>query len=167
MSDQEKDSDKDNIPMLSKNVELKRFTMRSASMSIPSDETFSNPSFISHTGPLQMQKPPQFVPMSGPLRSFKRKDNLPPSYPHGNQSNDIPSTSVTVMAEELGRSDRYHDHVKQNDHLLKSGPLGLCNDPDCTECPAAYKKSKRSSFYRSYASLDSKVPHLFTDLFIS
>ncbi|KAJ1698706.1 hypothetical protein LUZ63_007218 [Rhynchospora breviuscula] len=161
MSDQDKDNEKDNIPMLSKNVELKRFKTRSSSMSIPSDERFaSDPSFVSHTGPLQMKKPPQFVTMSGPLRSFKRKENLPASFPEGNQPNNIPSTSVTVMAEELGRSDWQHDHVKRNDHLLRSGPLGLCNNPDCTECPAAYKKSKKSSSYRGYASLDSKFHNI-------
>lgn len=167
MSDQDKDSEKDSIPMLSKNVELKRLTVRSASMSIPSDETFmANPSFVSHTGPLQMQKPPQFVTMSGPLKNFKRSENLPPPFPQGNHTTNIPSTSVTVMAEELGSSDWYNDHVKKNDHLLKSGPLGLCNNPDCTECPAAYKKSKRSNFYRGYASFDNKVPHLFIYLFL-
>lgn len=62
------------------------------------------------------------------------------------------------MAEELGRSDWYHDHVNKKDHLLKSGPLGLCNNPYCTECPAAYKKLKKINFDRGYASLDSKVP---------
>ncbi|KAJ3695955.1 hypothetical protein LUZ60_001332 [Juncus effusus] len=167
MADQEKE--KDNIPMLSKSNELKRFPLRSSSMSIPSpqkhdDYSESSPRFISHTGPLQLQRPPhpQFIPMSGPLRSFKKTENFPPPIPpFSNQTNKIPQ--VNVMPEEVGRDDwRFHENLRKNEHLLKSGPLGLCNNPDCTDCPSAYKKSKRG-FYRG-STIDSKLHYLYGDM---
>lgn len=123
MSDQNKESDKDSI-----SIELKQFSMRSASISRQSDEILQ----------AQMQTPPQFVPM--------RKESLPTPFPQENHRNNIPSTTVTVMSEEL---DSFHDHVK-------------CDHPDCTECLAANEKSKKSRLYRSY----TKVPLLCIYLFI-
>ncbi|XP_078165406.1 putative cyclic nucleotide-gated ion channel 20, chloroplastic isoform X2 [Carex rostrata] len=100
--------------MLSKNIELKQFTMRSASMSRQSDETF----------------------MPSSSESFKRRKSLPTPFPQGNHTINIPS------------SDSFHDHVKKNDHLLKSGLLPVCDQPDFTECLDA---SRKRTLSRSYA----------------
>ncbi|KAL4578826.1 hypothetical protein LXL04_014957 [Taraxacum kok-saghyz] len=35
------------------------------------------------------------------------------------------------------RTTGHYNH--QNEHLMKSGPLGMCDDPYCTTCPTAYK----------------------------
>ncbi|KAF3339397.1 putative cyclic nucleotide-gated ion channel 20 [Carex littledalei] len=136
MSDQNNEGEKDTIPMLSKNIELKRFTMRSASMPIQSDKTFlMNPSVVPHTGPLQTQTPP--------LESFKRKENLPTPFPHVNHTNNISSTSV-----------------KKKVHSLKWGLFKRCDILDCPECLAAYKKSRKINFYRYYAHLDRKLHNI-------
>ncbi|XP_073010183.1 probable cyclic nucleotide-gated ion channel 20, chloroplastic isoform X1 [Typha latifolia] len=146
------DREKDHVPMLLKNVELQRFTMRSASMSIPVNESYDNgDTFISHTGPLR--GPTQFSHMSGPLNSNQRTEKFPRSS-QAKQSN----RSHAVMPEEIGRNDlSYNDHIAKNEHLLKSGPLGLCNNPDCTDCPAAYKT--KISHYR-VSSLDNKLHNI-------
>ncbi|XP_078165420.1 putative cyclic nucleotide-gated ion channel 20, chloroplastic isoform X1 [Carex rostrata] len=100
--------------MLSKNIELKRFTMRSASMSRQSDETF----------------------MLSSSESFKRRKSQPTPFPQENHTINIPS------------SDSFHDHVKKNDHLLKSSLLPVCDQPDFTECLDA---SRKRTLSRSYA----------------
>ena len=47
--------------------------------------------------------------------------------------------------------------AKRNEHLLRSGQLGTCNDPNCTTCPtnchlraASWKYSKTSALFDSH-----------------
>ncbi|OAY68590.1 putative cyclic nucleotide-gated ion channel 19 [Ananas comosus] len=150
------DRDKDHVPILPRKVELQKFTARSASMSIPVSETYENEdTFVSHTGPLRLQRPTQFEHMSGPLYSNQRAEK--PTWTKLGKQNSI---AHAIMPEEIRRNDwSYHNDIGRNEHLLKSGPLGLCNNPDCTDCPAAYKKTKRH-YYGSPASLDSKLHNL-------
>ncbi|OAY78390.1 putative cyclic nucleotide-gated ion channel 20, chloroplastic, partial [Ananas comosus] len=125
-------------------------------MSIPVSETYENEdTFVSHTGPLRLQRPTQFEHMSGPLYSNQRAEK--PTWTKLGKQNSI---AHAIMPEEIRRNDwSYHNDIGRNEHLLKSGPLGLCNNPDCTDCPAAYKKTKRH-YYGSPASLDSKLHNL-------
>lgn len=129
-------------------------------MSIPVSETYENEdTFVSHTGPLRLQRPTQFEHMSGPLYSNQRAEK--PTWTKLGKQNSI---AHAIMPEEIRRNDwSYHNDIGRNEHLLKSGPLGLCNNPDCTDCPAAYKKTKRH-YYGSPASLDSKVLFPLTDV---
>ncbi|XP_058755122.1 probable cyclic nucleotide-gated ion channel 20, chloroplastic isoform X1 [Vicia villosa] len=44
------------------------------------------------------------------------------------------------------RKDGYrwdNDYGRKNEHLLMSGPLGMCNDPYCTTCPTYIKVSQQ------------------------
>ncbi|XP_042407608.1 probable cyclic nucleotide-gated ion channel 20, chloroplastic isoform X1 [Zingiber officinale] len=50
---------------------------------------------------------------------------------------------------------RYGTDVKRSEHLMMSGPLGSCNDPDCTECPSAYKTKR--GLQRGSMSMDKKL----------
>jgi len=37
---------------------------------------------------------------------------------------------------------RNNNHDGENEHLEKSGPLGMCDDPYCTTCPTYFKASQ-------------------------
>lgn len=138
------DREDDHAPMLSGNIELPRFTARSASMSMPASFAIED-TFISHTGPLRIQRAPENSTVSGPLNRNRR-----------NGVTRMQSRLNAVTPEVFGVDDSsYGRDVMRNEHLLMSGPLGLCNNPDCTECPAAYKT--KQAFPRSSISQDKKV----------
>ncbi|XP_048443675.1 probable cyclic nucleotide-gated ion channel 20, chloroplastic [Pyrus x bretschneideri] len=161
--------DKDEVPMLSDthpqysddNVQLKldKFMSRtrSASVSIPMSSVDSSyegkPRLVGHTGPLRSQSKTLFVPMSGPLNANRRPDSIfrPVQAPTAGQEavepagEKFPSTNATT--ENEWEDENY---VGKNEHLLRSGQLGLCNDPYCTTCPtfnlkAAQEKHRRAS----------------------
>ncbi|XP_074587660.1 putative cyclic nucleotide-gated ion channel 20, chloroplastic [Curcuma longa] len=138
------DREDDHAPMLSGNIELPRFTARSASMSMPASFAIED-TFISHTGPLRIQRAPENSTVSGPLNRNRR-----------NGVTRMQSRLNAVTPEVFGVDDSsYGRDVMRNEHLLMSGPLGLCNNPDCTECPAAYKT--KQAFPRSSISQDKKL----------
>lgn len=47
-------------------------------------------------------------------------------------------------------------HDRENEHLGKSGLLGMCDDPYCTTCPTYFKASKQRS-PKALNEFDSKV----------
>lgn len=150
--------EKDEIPMLSdshprsldENVDshFRRSVpwTRSASLSIdmPSmDSHERETNLVGHTGPLISHRTP-FVPMSGPLSSNHRADNVifRPS-PNGKQQKEAAPTprmeKFPSMTNGMNQNDWTNDNFsKKNDHLLRSGQLGMCNDPYCTTCPSYY-----------------------------
>lgn len=145
----------DKVPMLSdKDVISKKYTARSASMSIPMNSFYeSDDAFISHTGPLRSERSSRFAPTSGPLYSNQRYEGGGPQL--GKQH----SKPFVVMPEEMDHNGwGESDHGGRNGHLLMSGPLGLCNNPDCTTCPAAYKT--KQSTYKSSLHIDSKLRNI-------
>ncbi|XP_010487666.1 PREDICTED: putative cyclic nucleotide-gated ion channel 19 [Camelina sativa] len=105
-------------------------TNRSLSLSNPtfSTEGFDNSSVVlGYTGPLRTQRiRPRLVQMSGPLYSTRRTEPLSPPSPQQ------PPHSINVPPED--------DFVYQNANLLRSGQLGMCNDPYCTTCPSYYNR---------------------------
>lgn len=152
---------KDELPMLLDahsqlsddciDVELQRFntrsttrsTIRSASMSMPMNAMGSSDNenyLISHTGPLRSERTTPFIPRSGPLYSNRKPDNL------FRTINGLPGGKTPAnMAEEfssikgIDKKDWPDDNfADKNVHLLRSGPLGICNDPYCTSCPTNY-----------------------------
>ncbi|XP_077230567.1 putative cyclic nucleotide-gated ion channel 20, chloroplastic [Tasmannia lanceolata] len=186
---------RDEVPMLSDSqsqlsdegmdVELQRFPTRSTTRSFsmnPMGAYESETSLVSHTGPLRSERKIPFIPMSGPLFKTPKSEN------HFRPMPGLLGTKKSsVTAEEfssgngIGQKDWPDDNfVGKNEHLLKSGPLGRCNDPYCTTCPTYYnfkpgqqKKSKdsfetkfHSAFYgdakgwvrRSFSFLDSYIP---------
>ncbi|KAG5021444.1 hypothetical protein JHK85_017786 [Glycine max] len=60
-----------------------------------------------------------------------------------------------------------NDYNRKNEHLMRSGQLGMCNDPYCTTCPTYFKASqprtRRTSaifdpkFRLAYVSPESRV----------
>ncbi|XP_020273946.1 probable cyclic nucleotide-gated ion channel 20, chloroplastic [Asparagus officinalis] len=148
-------ADSDKIPMLSDNyVKSKKYTARSASMSSPVSSSYeSDDAFISHTGPLRGERSSRFIPMSGPLFIDQKPEGAGPHL--GKQR----SKPFVIVPEEMGESGwKDSGSVGKHEHLLKSGPLGLCNNPDCTTCPATYK-TKRST-YKGSLHLDAKLRNI-------
>lgn len=129
-------------------VELQSFPMgRSMSISLPMRE-----------GLRSHENERRDVPFSGPLRNDERRRALiPMSGPL--QSNRLVNIARVSVSGPL-RTDReveerlVNSHVSvsggggdpgvnnnnggKHEHLLKSGPLGRCNDPFCTTCPSYY-----------------------------
>ncbi|KAJ6832844.1 putative cyclic nucleotide-gated ion channel 20, chloroplastic [Iris pallida] len=140
------DHNEENLPVLSSSVELRRFTSRCASLSTPFNPSYENEdTFVSHTGPLTTQRTAGFSQMSGPLYANRKYETVLPRMKHGRQHKNA------IMPEEEGDGGKH-------DHLWKSGTLGLCNNPDCTTCPSAYKTKIRYS--KGSVSLDSKFHNI-------
>jgi len=133
-------------------VELQSFPMgRSMSISLPTRE-----------GLRRHDNESRDIPFSGPLRNDERRRALiPMSSPL--QSNRLVNIARVSMSGPL-RTDREveervvnslvsvsggggehgmnNNYGGRHEHLLKSGPLGRCNDPFCTTCPSYYDFKK-------------------------
>ncbi|KAG2661908.1 probable cyclic nucleotide-gated ion channel 20, chloroplastic [Panicum virgatum] len=145
------DQERDDVPMLLRNVELPRFPLRSTSMCIPvRDDENEEDTFVPHTGPLFIQPPTQTT--SGiPFTSRDTPDRLP----RPSQGKPV-SKPHAVMPEETGGNRwSYNGQVPKNEHLLMSGPLGQCDNPDCVNCPPACKNKRH--FHRGSNALDNKL----------
>ncbi|KAE8125918.1 hypothetical protein FH972_020679 [Carpinus fangiana] len=168
--------EKDDIPMLSdtngqsmdehvdSQFQKLAYRTRSASISIPmnSMESYESEAIhVGHTGPLRSERRTPFIQMSGPLYVSRKPENL--FWP--NQAITGCKT-VEPLAENFPSSkgkdqdDLSHDiYTNKNEHLLRSGQLGMCNDPYCTTCPINYHNFKAAQQKNSKASsvFDPKV----------
>ncbi|PKA49601.1 putative cyclic nucleotide-gated ion channel 20, chloroplastic [Apostasia shenzhenica] len=136
-------------------VELRRLSARSISMSTPFNASYeSEAAFMSHTGPLRSQRPAEFSPMSGPLCRNPTPGNAC-FHKVGRQNNK----SHAIMPEEMERKYWFGSRgVQRNEHLWKSGPLGVCNNPDCIDCPVAYKTNR--VHYKSSGLFETKLHNI-------
>ncbi|XP_073131684.1 probable cyclic nucleotide-gated ion channel 20, chloroplastic [Henckelia pumila] len=66
-------------------------------------------------------------------------------------------SSIDGMANIHWSSDEYGG---KNEHLLKSGQLGMCNDPYCTTCPTYYNAKGRQKHSRTSEIFDPKFHHM-------
>ncbi|MCD7470002.1 putative cyclic nucleotide-gated ion channel 20, chloroplastic [Datura stramonium] len=161
--------EKDEVPMLSPSYpqsdendgfQNRRFTYRtrSASLSMPmsSMDSFENDSsLVGYTGPLRTERRTSLVQMSGPLYIGRETENsfrpAPAAVVHKPTTEKYPSIS---SAERNGW--RNNDYTGKNEHLLKSGQLGMCSDPYCTTCPTYYHLTARQKNSRSSDIFDHK-----------
>ena len=109
---------------------------------------------LGYTGPLRTQRrPPLSVQMSGPLYSTRRPDqSFFPASPVQPPDSSLSSSTVDVPSEE-------DEVVLKNANLLKSGQLGMCNDPYCTTCPSYYNR-QAAQFHTNRVVSDSRVRFL-------
>ncbi|XP_010549021.1 PREDICTED: probable cyclic nucleotide-gated ion channel 20, chloroplastic [Tarenaya hassleriana] len=140
------DKGKDEIPMLSAEAD-RAFTwrQRSASLSNPPVAVEANVR-LGFTGPLRTQRRTTIIQMSqsGPLSSDPQPQ---------------PSPSLTHLNHSSSSVSSY-----KNSHLLRSGQLGLCNDPYCTVCPSYYtRKPPHLQSSRVSALFDSTFHHALYD----
>ncbi|CAH9052997.1 unnamed protein product [Cuscuta europaea] len=110
------------------------------SLSIPANSTQSYDTENSHigfTGPMMNERHTSYIQMSGPLYfGHPPKSSLRPSQV-ALGPNIIGTTEETYpsFARREPNSWEDYDYERKNEHLLKSGPLGVCNDQYCTTCP--------------------------------
>ncbi|CAN6245922.1 unnamed protein product [Urochloa humidicola] len=148
------DHERDDVPMLLRNIELPRFP-RSTSMCIPvRDDEYEEDTFVPHTGPLFIQPPTQTTP-GIPFTSRDTPDRLP----RPSQGKPVSKPHAVMPEETEGNRWYYSGQVPKNEHLLMSGPLGQCDNPDCVNCPPACKNKRH--FHRSSNALDNKFHNIF------
>ncbi|XP_047082624.1 probable cyclic nucleotide-gated ion channel 20, chloroplastic [Lolium rigidum] len=147
------DQERDDIPMLLRNVELPKFP-RSTSMCMPMrDEDYEEDTYVPHTGPLSSQPPAQTA--SGNPFVGRRTPDRPPRHP---QVKPV-SKPQAVMPEEAGGNRWSHGgDGPKNEHLMMSGPLGQCDNPDCVNCPPACKNKRY--FQRAPHHFDNKLHNI-------
>lgn len=168
-------SEKDELPMLSGthlqssgeyvDSRLQTFASRarSASMSIPANSVEyygTEANLVGHTGPLRTQRRTPFVQMSGPLFVNPRPEN----FMHPSQGLlGLPTKeskverfpSINGMDQNEWPDDNY---ARKNEHLWRSGQLGMCNDPYCTTCPTYYNyKGAQPKISKGSSLFDTKV----------
>uniref|UniRef100_F6HVV4 Uncharacterized protein n=1 Tax=Vitis vinifera TaxID=29760 RepID=F6HVV4_VITVI len=118
---------------------------RSASISIPMNSMESyqtESSLVSHTGPLRNEKKTPFIPMSGPL--LKSEGLFPPTPGVRGHRKAEPRAENFPSFNGMEWNNRPHNnYAGKNEHLLRSGQLGVCNDPYCTICPTHFIDSRQ------------------------
>lgn len=137
-------------PYKSRDVEQPEFTVRSRSASM---------SRTQYTGNLlaSERRTPAFVHMSGPLYTNQKPDSI--SLPIKGLT--APPTSDLALEypsfKNTDEKDSPNDNFSgTNEHLMKSGPLGMCNDPYCTTCPT-YNKAAVAKLGISKPQSDLRV----------
>ncbi|XP_058108469.1 probable cyclic nucleotide-gated ion channel 20, chloroplastic isoform X3 [Magnolia sinica] len=169
------DSD-DEVPILldtcsqlsndSMEVPLKRFntkrTTRSVSCGSMAARNSMGPygsenSTLSYTSPLNGKKQALSMPMNGALSSHTKSGNFsqPMSGTLGGKT-----TAVKEFVIETGQTDigwKSNSFVGKNEHLLKSGQLGRCNDPLCTTCPTNYDFKAAHKKYNKASASETKL----------
>ncbi|KAI4351108.1 hypothetical protein L6164_005493 [Bauhinia variegata] len=108
---------------------------------------------LGHTGPLRSERKTLFVQMSGPLyvnhrtgNPFQQNTGVTVNIAAGSKSEQFCSFSGN------NENDLQSNYAGRNEHLVRSGHLGMCNDPYCTICPTCFKdtqqrNSKASSIF--------------------
>ncbi|KAJ8433294.1 hypothetical protein Cgig2_012862 [Carnegiea gigantea] len=161
------DDERDEIPMLSdshpqlfdelEDSALDKFSWtRSVS---DSGASFQENGNVGHTGPLRSERRMALVQMSGPLyiKSKPEKPYDPNPDVRGQQGN-VQLTDTYSTYDGVAKHGGVHNVLaEKNERLLKSGPLGMCNDPYCTTCPSYYHyKAPQGRFRRTSDIFDTK-----------
>ncbi|CAM8995848.1 unnamed protein product [Rhodiola kirilowii] len=149
-------SEKDDVPMLSgtypslfnerEGSQFRAFgyQARSASMSMASYSMDSHSyergnSLVGHTGPLRPDGRASRLQMSGPLFVNRISDRRVQPTENETVLNMVGPGDDKFMSGRNYKDWEDDNYAKNNEHLYKSGQLGLCNDPYCTSCPTYYK----------------------------
>ncbi|KAL0743409.1 hypothetical protein Bca4012_084922 [Brassica carinata] len=139
------------VPEARSRAQTRALHSRNRSVSF-SHSTYSTNRVDNSSGPLRTQRAPSpSVQMSGPLYSTRRPDQsyFLPSPVQPPESSSISSSTVDVPSEE-------DEVVLKNEKLLKSGQLGMCNDPYCTTCPSYYNR-QTAQFHTYRLVPDSRI----------
>ncbi|KAL3512454.1 hypothetical protein ACH5RR_025171 [Cinchona calisaya] len=146
--------------------QLQRFTSRTRSSSISamnSIEYYDRENvFVGYTGPLKSVKQNPYVQMSGPLNVGRKNENV---FQHTQGALGQKTTESAVerypsldgKVQNVRPDDSY---AGKNDHLLKSGQLGMCNDPYCTTCPSYYHVKRPQKNSKSSDIFDKKFHNM-------
>ncbi|CAM8915442.1 unnamed protein product [Rhodiola kirilowii] len=152
------DSEKDVIPMLSdthpplfnENMEyqFRPFGNRTRSVSmstfrysVDSHSHENENNLVGHNGPLRPDRRASLANASGPIYVNGTSDT---SFQPMDKDTVLKVVDPIVDKHMSSDETKYKDwqvtnYVNNNEHLYKSGQLGLCDDPYCTSCPTYYK----------------------------
>ncbi|KAH1234034.1 putative cyclic nucleotide-gated ion channel 20, chloroplastic [Glycine max] len=116
----------------------------SISISMSSLESYDKEtSLVGHTGPLQSKRKTPFMQMSGPLYATTGTGNpLQKHIVSGNKAEERKTDNFATL-RDTGSNYWNNDYDRKNEHLLRSGQLGMCNDPYCTTCPTYFNASQQ------------------------
>ncbi|XP_031742801.1 probable cyclic nucleotide-gated ion channel 20, chloroplastic isoform X2 [Cucumis sativus] len=163
--------EKDDIPMLS-NTDPPMFDEqvdsyfpsyaslgRSSSLSIPENSSGmygSEANLVGHTGPLRIERSSFMV--SGSKKTGSKPKKLSQSKPGVTESKTAePLAEKFPSFKIVDESDwSIHNYAGRNEHLIKSGQLGLCNDPFCITCPTYNSKASQQKSSRMSGIFDAK-----------
>ncbi|KAL0855434.1 hypothetical protein Bca101_060587 [Brassica carinata] len=151
----------DDVPMLpvsntSSSSRTMPFTSRSRSISLANTsstiDVFNSSSVdLGYTDPVGTQRRPPLVQMSDPLSSTRS-----PGAPFS-----LPAPYTGGFSDFVGASS---SQPGKHEHHLKSGKLGMCNDPYCTTCPPDYNhKAAQIPTLRVSATSDSTSHNVLDD----
>lgn len=124
---------------------------RSVSMSFAVDSPHSSEhvqTLVGLTGPLRSARRISHVQMSGPL------------YPNQNKEFIFRPPQVATEPENRAKKND-EDYVGKNEHLLRSGQLGKCNDPYCVTCPMFFDAKGQQKPSRTTEMFDAQVLVLY------
>ena len=113
---------------------------------------------VGYTGPLRSERRTPFIQMSGPLYISHKRENLfrPAQDMMGRKATE-PRVDKYPSFKRMAQNDWPDDPAGKNEHLLKSGQLGVCNDPYCTTCPTYYNFKGQQNSSKFSAIVDPKV----------
>lgn len=136
---------------------------RSVSISIPTSSMESYESITSrvgYTGPLRSRTP--FSLMSGPLHNRGPESTFGrnPGAESQHMKEKFPSFSIK---DRIDSTD--DDYGAKNEHLLRSGRLGMCNDRYCTTCPSHYNGRAQQTSSESSSIADTQVNAILAEPF--
>ncbi|XP_061355809.1 probable cyclic nucleotide-gated ion channel 20, chloroplastic [Gastrolobium bilobum] len=119
---------------------------KSAQISIPmsSLESYERETgHVGHTGPLWSERKNPYMQMSGPLYATTGNGNLlqQSSVVAGNKAEERKTENVATF-HGTGSNYWNNNYDTKNEHLMRSGQLGICDDPYCTTCPTSFKASQ-------------------------
>lgn len=142
---------------------------RSTSFSIPMNftESYQNENnLVNHTGPLRNEKKIPFVQMSGPLFIAPKSEfSSAPRVDSHRKAEPRVEKFPSINGMEWNNQP-HNNYAGKNEHLLRSGQLGVCNDAYCTVCPTHFigsrqeKSSKVSLFPKLLAAYTIFSCHL-------
>ncbi|CAI9767400.1 unnamed protein product [Fraxinus pennsylvanica] len=169
-------SEKDEVPMLSATYlqvyegnesSARGFSSRtrSASMSNPVNSMDSSEyenNLVGYTGPLRSERRTSFVQRSGPLYAGRRHVGTIQSTQGSSwQKNTEPKVEKYPSVNGRDQSDWPDgNYMGKNEHLLRSGQLGMCNDPYCTTCPTYYNFTGNQKNSRMSDIFDAKFRNM-------
>lgn len=134
---------------------------RSSSLSIPTTSSGmygSEANLVGYTGPLRSERKSSFI-VNGSKYTGHKSEKL-------SQSNPVVTESKTAeqLADKFPSSktkdepDWYiHNYAGRNEHLIRSGQLGVCNDPFCITCPTYNFKALQQKSSRTAGIFDPVV----------
>lgn len=159
--------EKDEVPMLSANEneasQVRRFSYRtrSASVSIPMNymDSYENENnLVGHSGSLRNERRTPFIQMSGPLYVNSKNENLFQPTQHAIERKITePGLEKFPSFNGMDQNDWHNNnYAGKNEHLFRSGQLGMCNDPYCTTCPSYYSFKGQQKNSKASNILDPK-----------